>query len=132
MIIYRLPLGHVIFELLREAKLLHFLHEHLGGLECGDLVLGDYDGGVLRDIACGLGAAGLHDEAAEAAEINILAVCEGILNDFHELFDSLQNSCLLYAGGLGDFVYEICFCHYSPFLSILLNSVDFKQFTKQH
>ena len=33
------------------ATLLHLIHEHLGGLESRDLVLGDNDNGVLADIA---------------------------------------------------------------------------------
>ena len=56
--------------------LLHFLHEHLCGLESGNLVFGDNNGGVLRDVAGSLLRTYLDDEAAETAEVNILAVSE--------------------------------------------------------
>ena len=36
------------------GELLHLIHEHLGGLESRDLVLGDNDDSVLADIAGGL------------------------------------------------------------------------------
>lgn len=34
--------------------LFHIFHEHFGRLESRDLVFGDYDSGIFRDIACSL------------------------------------------------------------------------------
>ena len=56
--------------------LLEVFHEHLGGLESGDLVLGDDDGGVLGNVTGGLLRAGLDDEAAETAQVDGFAVGE--------------------------------------------------------
>ncbi len=79
---------------------LDVLHEALRGLEGGDVVLGDDDGGVLGYVAGCLLGAGLDDEAAEAAEEHGLAVGQGVLNDFHELLDGFQNSGSFDAGCL--------------------------------
>lgn len=55
---------------------LNFLHEDLGGLECGNLVLGNDDGGVLGDVAGCFFGAYFDDEATEAAEVHVFAVGE--------------------------------------------------------
>ena len=52
---------------------LHFFHEHFGGLESGDFVFGDNNGGILGDIASGFFGAHLDNEAAEATQINVFA-----------------------------------------------------------
>ena len=38
-------------KVLSQTGLLHIFHEHLSGLESGDLVLGDDDGSILGDVA---------------------------------------------------------------------------------
>lgn len=93
------------------AKSAYIFDERLGGLESGHLVFGDDDGSVLGDVACCLLLAGLHDEAAEAAEIYILAVSHGILDNLHEFFYSSEDGSFLQTGATRNFVYNISFCH---------------------
>lgn len=71
--------------------LFNVLHENLSGLEGGNLMLGNNDSGVLRDVAGCLLAAGLDDEAAESAEIDVLSVSERIFYDFHELLNGAED-----------------------------------------
>ena len=52
--------------------LAHFRDKGLGRLECRDVVGRNHDRRILGDVAGGLLRTGLHREAAEAAEINIL------------------------------------------------------------
>lgn len=65
-------------------RLLDRLHEHLGRLECRNIVCRDLDSGVLGDIATGFLCTALDDEATETAEINVLSVFERILHLFHK------------------------------------------------
>lgn len=77
---------------------LNFFHEHFGGLECRNLVLRDDDGGVLGDIACSLFGTGLDDEAAEATQVNVLAVRQRVLYNLHELLYCFEYDGLFDAG----------------------------------
>lgn len=76
------------------------LEEHFCGLESGNVVFGDNHRRVLGDVTGGLFCALLEDEAAEAAEIHVLFLREGILDLIHEGFNngegrSLVNTSLL-------------------------------------
>ena len=73
------------------VELAYFFHEHFGGLESGDFVFGDNDGCVFGDVASGFFGANFDDEAAEAAQINVFAVGEGIFNNFHEFLWNRRN-----------------------------------------
>ena len=53
---------------------LNLFHEHLCGLERGDAVLGDDDGGVLRDVAGSFFRANFDDEATETTEVYVFTV----------------------------------------------------------
>lgn len=92
-------------------EVLEVIHECAGRLECGDFVLGDDDRCVLGNIAGGLFAAGFNDEAAEAAEVNVLTMGKGFLYSFHEAFDGCEDGSFFDAGCFGDFVYDVSFCH---------------------
>ena len=92
-------------------ELFHLRCEALGGLESGDVVLGDGDGRVLRDVAGDLLGAFLHDEAAESAEIHVVLLCERCLDTVHESLDDSLYLHLLNTGALSDFAYDICLCH---------------------
>ena len=67
--------------------LCHFLFEDRSGLEGRDIVGRDDHWGLLGDIAGCLGGAFLDDERAEATEIDILTLCEAVLDGVHEAFD---------------------------------------------
>ena len=82
------------------AGLFHLFHEHFGRLESGDFVLGDDDGGVLGDVAGGLLRAGLDNEAAKTAQVNVVAMCERVLDGLHEFLDGLKYYGFLNAGAL--------------------------------
>lgn len=92
-------------------EIFQIFHEHFGGLEGGDFVFGDDNSGVQGDVAGSLLGAGFDDEAAEAAEIDWLAVSERVFNNFHELFDSLKNIGAFDTGSLRNLVYDFCFGH---------------------
>ena len=84
----------------RSAKSLNTIHEHLGWFESWNVVLWDYDSGVFRDVASCFLRTGLDNEAPEAAKINVLALGQGILHDFHEPFYCNKDSGFVYAGAL--------------------------------
>ena len=99
-----------MISVLAEARL-DLFEEHLRGFECRDLVLGDGDGGVLGYVAGSLLGASLYDERAEAAKIYVLAMCEGVLDNFHKLLDRGKDACAINACGLVDFVDDVSFSH---------------------
>ena len=53
---------------------LHLLDEALGGFEAGEIVCGNGNRGVFRNIACRLFCPVLYDEAAEAAQIYVFSL----------------------------------------------------------
>lgn len=91
---------------------LHGVEEHLGGLEVRNVMLGDNHRRVLRDVASGLLSALLEDEAAKAAEINVLFVGKSALHLFHERFNYCECCCFVNASLLGDVADDFCFCHF--------------------
>ena len=95
--------------------ILLFLHVHcesLCRLERGDVVLGNDNGCVLRNIASSLLCSLLQDEATEATQIYILLLDERLLNNLHKSLYALQclgfvNTCLF-----ANLVYNFRFCHF--------------------
>ena len=53
---------------------LHAANKTLGGLETGEVVGGNHDSGVLRNVAGGLLGAVLHNKTAKSSQVNILFV----------------------------------------------------------
>lgn len=86
--------------------------ESFGRFESGNVVGGDFDRGVLRNIAARLLGAGLDDEAAKASQINILPGNHVVLNDIHERFHGGQYDRFFQTRLSGDFGYYFCFCHF--------------------
>ena len=74
-------------------------------------MLGNNNGGILGDVASCLFGTNLHDKAAEATEVYVLAMCKRILHDLHKLLDGIQYSALLNAGAFGYFVNDVGFSH---------------------
>ena len=70
----------------RSAKSLNTIHEHLGWFESWNVVLWDYDSGVFRDVASCFLFASFHNEATEAAEVNIVTGSHSVFDNIHELF----------------------------------------------
>ena len=91
--------------------LLHLRCEALCGLESGDVVFGNGDRRVLRDVAGNLLGALLHDEAAETTEIHVIFLGERRLDALHESLDDSLHLHFLDAGAFCDFAYDICLCH---------------------
>lgn len=66
---------------------------------------------ILADVAGCLLDTGLYDEGTEATEIYVLAVCEAVLHNSHELFNHLENGRPVDAGRFSYLVNYICFSH---------------------
>ena len=98
-------------------------NESLGWLESGDVVSGDDDGGVLRDVACGLLRAGLDGKATESTEINVLAVGQGVLYTLHEAFHYTLYLYSFDAGTFGNFIDDFSFGHDIYFFNIIGSSL---------
>lgn len=102
-------------------RLLDRLHEHLGRLECRNIVCRDLDSGVLGDIATGFLCTALDDEATETAEINVLSVFERILHLFHKSLDYSLYLGFFHAFRLRNVGYDICFCHFGYILGLMID-----------
>ena len=83
-------------------------------------MLGNGDGGVLRDVAGHLRCALLDDEAAETAQVYIIIIGQRSLDALHESLDDCLYLHLLNAGALSDFAYDICLGHISYDIKIIL------------
>lgn len=112
-------------------RLFHLFHEHFCGLESGDFVLRDDDGGVLGDVAGGLFRACLYDERTKATEIYVFTMGKRVLHNFHELFNSSKNSGLFNTGGLGNLVYDVSFSHFIKLFNIVIKYFDLHRLNTQ-
>ena len=83
-------------------------------------MFGNRDGRIFRDIAGNLLGALFHDEAAEAAKIDVVVVGQRRLDALHESLDDGLHLHLLDTGALSDFAYDICLCHVFIVLKIKL------------
>ena len=106
----------VLLSVRHSYKVLELVIANLGDeglcrLESRNLVLRDHDGRVLGDIACSLLCTGLDGKAAEATEIYVLTIGQGVLYAFHEVlyyalhFDPFDTSAF------SDFIYNFSLCH---------------------
>ena len=93
--------------------LFDILHKGLGGFERRNVVGGDDDGSVLADIAPSLFGTFFHDEATEAAEVDILTLSEAVLHYGHKFFHCGLNGDFLDTSLLSYFSYNFCLCHFS-------------------
>lgn len=95
---------------------LNLFHEHACGLESGDFVLRDDDGGVFGDVAgCLLGTC-FDNEATETAEIYVFTVGKRVFHYFHEPLDCGEDSGFVDARAFVDFVDNVGFCHCCEFI----------------
>ena len=92
-------------------KLLNLTCEALSGLESRNIVLGDSDCSVLRDVTSNLSSALLDDEATKTTEIYILTLDHSALNALHECLNDSLYLDLLNASRLRNLVYDIGLCH---------------------
>ena len=90
---------------------LDFLHEGLGRLEGGNIVLGDDERRILGDIACGLLCTTLEDETAEATEIDILAIGHILLHCGHKGLNRVEHDEFVNTRLLGNGIDDVCFGH---------------------
>jgi len=95
----------------RVRQLFYLGCEALSGLESRNVVLGDRDGRVLRDVTSHLRCALLDDEATKTTEVYVLAVLQRALHAIHESLYDGHNLHLLNAGAFCDFAYDICLSH---------------------
>lgn len=97
--------------------LFYSIEEHLGGLECRNVVFRDDQGCVLSDVAGCLLSALLEDEATKTAEINVLLVAQRVLNLFHECFNNSECCSLVDASLFRYLAYDFCFSHFLDVIS---------------
>lgn len=96
-----------------------FVFEGVGGFECRDVVRRDDKCGILAEVASGFLGTDLYDKGTEATEIYVLAVCEAIFYDNHELLYHRENGRLVDARRFSYLVNYIYFSH------IVLNLISF-------
>ena len=99
------------YKVLKGFLFAYLRDESLRGLEGGNIVGRDHDGRVLGDVASGLLGTGLHREAAEATEIDILPIGKRILHTFHETFNNTLHFDSFNACAFRDFIYDFSLCH---------------------
>ena len=99
----------------------YVLHESLGRLEGGNVVLGNDNGGILGNITSRLLCTLFQDEATETTEVNVFLIDERVLNRGHKGFYNYESGRFIYTSLLGDIGYDVCFSH------IVFVLVDFKK-----
>lgn len=93
-------------------RLLDLVGERLRGLERGDVVLGNYDRCILRNISRRLLRALLQNETAETSQIDIFLPCKRLFDRLHECFHRSKNRGIVNASLLCNLPYNICFGHF--------------------
>lgn len=88
----------------------HFL-QFLAGLELNNLLGLDVDGFLGLGIDALASSALGNFEGAEADELNLVALLEGVLEGIEHGFESLLSGGLIQLGLLGNGLHEICFIH---------------------
>ena len=88
-------------------------HEGFGRLEGGNVVLGNDDGGVFRDVACSLLSAFFENEAAKASQVNVFTVGERLFDRCHKSFYDSERGGFVDAGLLRNGVNDVCFSQLS-------------------
>ena len=90
--------------------LLNVRQEGFGRLERGNVVGGNFDGRVLRNVTARFLRAGFDDETAKTSEVNVLTGNHVVFNDIHKRFYGRQYNGLFQTRLGGDFGYNFCFC----------------------
>ena len=108
----RLLDGLFICSLFHLLAVLDLVYEDLGRLKAGNKMFVNHQSGIARDIAGDFLFAFLIDETAKAPDINIVAVCHGILHHTEKSLHRCSYISLVHPGLFGDFVYYICFSHF--------------------
>ena len=85
--------------------------EESRGAESGYPALGNHHGRVARDIAGKALLASLDHKCAEAAQLDVLAVGESLLDVCHEFLHNEYHGTLLHTGLTRNLVDNICFIH---------------------
>ena len=93
-------------------RLLDLVGERLRGLERGDVVLGNDDRCILRNISRRLLRALLQNETAETSQIDIFLPCKRLFDRLHECFDGSKDGGIVNTSLLGNLPYNICFGHF--------------------
>ena len=93
------------------TRLFHFRGEALRGLERRNVVFGNRNGRIFRNVAGYLLGAFLHDETAETAQVDVVVLDERILHALHERLDDGLHLHLLDTGAFSDFADDICLSH---------------------
>ena len=103
----------MLFHLLTVFNL---IYKDLRRFETGNKMLVNHQSSVPGDVTGNFLFALLVDEPAKATDINIVAVCHGILHHTKKSLHRCGHISLIHSGLFGDFVYYICFSHFVFFL----------------
>jgi hypothetical protein len=98
-------------KLLYLIAVLDLIDEDLGGLEAGDIVLIDHDGGVARDIPGDFLLSFLVDETPESADIDILAAGHRRFYNAEECLNRSRNVGLVNSSFFSDLSDNVCLSH---------------------
>ena len=90
---------------LLDLGVLHLVGKSLGRFEGRNVMLRDHDGGVLGNDAAQFLSTLLHDERTETAQVNVLAICHGVLDHLHGCLYCLEGYRLLNTRLGGDLGY---------------------------
>lgn len=78
------------FEAFLQVRLftaLYLVYKRLGGFESRDIVGGDDNGGVLRNVPTGFFSPALNGEATKTPQVNVFTVYKRRFYNFHEGFN---------------------------------------------
>ena len=92
--------------------LLDLIGKRLRGLERRNVVLGNNDRRILRNVTCRFLGTLLQNETAETSQINIFLPCKRLFDRLHECFDGSKDGGIVNTGLLGNLPYDICFGHF--------------------
>jgi len=109
--------GLFIGSLFHLLTVFDLIYKDLGWFKTGNKVLINYQGSVPGDVSGNFLFALLIDETAKAPDINVVAVCHGILHHTKKRLHRCSHISLVDSGLFGDLVYYICFSHFVFFFS---------------
>lgn len=93
-------------------SLFDLIGERLRGLESGNVVLGNNDRRILRNVTCRFLCTLLQNETAETSQIDIILPCKRLFDRLHECFDGSKDGGIVNTSLLGNLPYNICFGHF--------------------
>ena len=95
------------------GSLLDLIGKRLRGLKSGNVVLGNNDRRILRNVTCCFLCTLLQNETAETSQIDIIFPGKRLFDRLHECFYRSKDGSIVNTGLLGNLPYNICFGHFN-------------------